>query len=224
MEFLYQGEDETRLPFQLLTGAEIMIMPIFFDYSKTDMGDFTELLKTLICKQAGIVFYHNRDQYSHDIFILAKLKHHGSFERLIWKADIPDHLTVPPLLDLYSKDEELSKNLLDTKLELLCWIVFSEQMDVNYIKDIDPTYVATILTIKRLIESGSLTKNEGDLLLLTVYRSTNKAVSTSSKCPSVLTSRGVRSAFLFIRFHIQIIRCIRTVGLPELYMVSYFIY
>jgi hypothetical protein len=203
----------------MLTGSVITIVPMFYDYSKTDMGDFIELVKIIVEKQAGIVFYHRQHQ-ENSIRILIKLSHEGSFEHCIWKPIYPATcLSVPPMQDLLSEDEEMRKMLLDTKLKLLCWMVM-ERIPLEVIKSIDVKFVAIFLTINRLVDFGCLTKDEGDLLLFTTYRITNKLIKLNSNYPPRVNARGVRVAFIFQRFHNHITRCLKISGMPSAYRVS----
>ena len=197
----------------------IPVKPVFFDYSKTDMGDYNVLNRTLLSKIAGVVLFHQRDQKD-SLNILVKPGHEESYERVNWSVNFPDHLSVPTLLELYSKDERITKMYLDIKLELLCWLL-SETIVVESIRNMETGYLTVYLAIYRLKELGFLTKEEGDLLLLTIYHCANKQIPRSlMTIPSKLTSRGVRTAFIFRSFHNHIVNCTKILGLPVKYRVN----
>jgi hypothetical protein len=173
--------------------------------------------RAITVRQAGVVLFHKRNERN-SVKMLTRISDGGPFELSEVDAVFPDHLSVPPLEELICKEPEKMQNLLETKQQLLEWIVLGKNYR-GFLKTIDAKYKLVVLTIQALVYSGILTVEESNLMLFIAEKVTNDNVPANVWYPRALTSKSIVSAIQYRKFYDKVLKCAETVGLPDEIMV-----
>ncbi|XP_062558715.1 uncharacterized protein LOC134223557 isoform X1 [Armigeres subalbatus] len=172
-----------------------------------------------IRRMGGIILYKRQMQrrivdYS-KCHILTKLQYEADYACHEYSVEFPTHIEPPPLEDLLSDDPVLQHTLLDTKHELLSWILFKNivQLPVDTIPQ--PLQI-TVFALYCLVERKILMPFEADLLLKVAHDVTCDQYDPDTvSYPQQLASRPFRVAFAFEKVYVSVAKAFNLVGLTN---------
>lgn len=177
------------------------------------------LIIALILRMGGIILYQRQmerriNDYS-KCNIMIKLQHKGNHSVHQYNVEFPTQVKPPPLEELLSKDPDIWQQLLDTKHELVCWIV-SDNLDHHRMKTIPRPLQITALTLYYLVDRHILKVFEADLLLRLAHDVTfSKYDPETLAYPRTLASRPFRVAFVFQKVYGFVAKAFNLVGLID---------
>lgn len=112
-------------------------------------------------------------------------------------------------------DAEALPLLDESRLKLLKWTLSETLANVD-LKDIPVPYLRNVLTLYLMIEEKFISRNEADMILLTVLNVERDTIPEKMDYPPVLNERAFRLVFLYYRIWSVVGRSIKTVGLRRL--------
>ncbi|XP_055543665.1 uncharacterized protein LOC129729199 [Wyeomyia smithii] len=128
-------------------------------------------------------------------------------------AQFPEHITPPPLLDLYSSNPELCADLYTTKLQLYCWVV-SDRLEHRVLQAIPERLRVTASTICFLMENQILKLFEAGLLLQVAFDVVHETYDYKKvEYPGHLDSRAFHVIFVYQEFYNYLSQAVKLVGL-----------
>uniref|UniRef100_U5EPY3 Putative constitutive coactivator of peroxisome proliferator-activated receptor gamma n=1 Tax=Corethrella appendiculata TaxID=1370023 RepID=U5EPY3_9DIPT len=202
---------------KIYLGKTLLFSIFYIDLRDYDHNfEFFTKLKPLISRTAGILLQHKNKS---NLFINC-LFVHGECQEFRIPVKYPP-VKVPALTELLSKDLEVDANLKSIKYELFCWIL-SDLVTPEIIHKIQPSYVASAITAKFLVQHRLIIRFEADLFLLTIHHAQTERIATDLPYPERLDERAVKVAFLLRAIYNKISECISTVGLREFKHEYYF--
>ena len=124
---------------------------------------------------------------------------------------------MPRLIDLYKGQVE---NFEDGKYKLLIWIV-SEVLDFEVVRKFDKKFLCAALTVHKLLTNGMITKNEADLVMLTVKKAERGSI-TKVEVKGPVNKRAVEIACIFGRLFYFIRDIIKTLAMDDVEVIPKF--
>ncbi|XP_039432311.1 uncharacterized protein LOC120415013 [Culex pipiens pallens] len=152
--------------YQIWIGHPVNVTSLITDLRAHKIGwQYPQLAVRLVKRQSGLVLYHRQMLTgSSHLRVVMKMSHEEDFALHEHQAEFPEHIRIPPLLDLLSKQPDIWASLFETKLALYCWIA-SDSLDFRQLTPIPSILHPTVLTLYFLMENAVLHLFEADLLL-----------------------------------------------------------
>ncbi|XP_055608357.1 uncharacterized protein LOC129755755 [Uranotaenia lowii] len=207
-------QEENTFAYQIMTNHPYNVTTFFTDMRDTNVGGrFVDLVIPIHARKAGIIIYHRQAERDNTIKLVAKLSHNASHSLQTVPIQFPDRITVPPLLDLYSKRDDIQKSLVNTKWQLFSWIC-SDRLDPSLLTPIPDVLRPTVVALFYLMEKNIIQLFEADLLLQISYDVTFKTYDIDEvQYPDVLEERPFRLTFLWCKIYSYFSKALRVVGL-----------
>uniref|UniRef100_A0A1Q3FBC9 Putative ppargamma constitutive coactivator 1 n=1 Tax=Culex tarsalis TaxID=7177 RepID=A0A1Q3FBC9_CULTA len=202
--------------YQIWIGHPVNVTSLITDLRAHQVGwQYPQLAVRLVKRQAGLVLYHRQMLTgSSRLRVVMKMSHEEDFALHEHQAEFPEHIRIPPLLDLLSKQPDICASLLETKLALYCWIA-SDTLDPNRLPPIPSILHPTVLTLYFLVENGVLQLFEADLLLQIAFEVAFERCDLDrvQHPRDRFNPRAFRISFLYPKVYAHMSKTITLVGL-----------
>ncbi|XP_065088167.1 uncharacterized protein LOC135709708 [Ochlerotatus camptorhynchus] len=185
------------------------------DMRSDDLGNqLPRLALRIMLRTAGIIVFHRlKRRRFYACSLVVKLNHESNHAQQRFPVEFPPFMEPPTLVDLFSRDPAASHNLLDTKLQLLSWIV-SDSLDYRRVKLVLRPLLATALTLYLLMEQRVLQLFEADLLLQVAHEVVTETYDPAAvEYPGKVDSRPFRLVFFYKEVYNRVSNAIESVGL-----------
>lgn len=117
----------------------------FNDYENSSFQPYSEIIKPLYEKRAGILLSHKKNSSDVELEFVS----YGDTGYFVGSINpvYPEHIPIPPIKKLWTAGNELQ----DTRFDLISWVI-SEELEAKDIKQIDQKYLPDALTLQFLVK------------------------------------------------------------------------
>ena len=191
-----------------------------YDLRQEDFPLYFDIVGPMAQRQFGLLLQHKQKS---DLQVkIYTQKSHNDTTRPHFISPVYPPIVAPPLMNLIFDDGDGNDNLNDLRFNLLKWVVCWDRLGNLDLKAIPKEYLIHVLVLVVMKEHGIITTLEGDIFMLTVKSATLKMISKEIQYPEVVNSKAYRLAFIFLKLHSQLRRCLQMCGLRK-YSVRFII-
>lgn len=196
---------------KIIRDEPISFVLAYYDYQNNPSPDVFEIMKEMLCKQAGVLLHAMRSPKS-DKVLLAKKNHHEGYKNFT-VLPIPPNGQVPAVLELLKREEHQEHDPL--RWELLKWIIDEEKLSSHDLTNISTFYLLDILVLVFMTSKRFVSAVEADLILISIKDVETNQISSTLENPFLISLRGFHISMLFNALHMHIADSLEVTGLTS---------